>query len=307
MTFGKKLETEFYKLTSVKGKIGELKLFRYLMDAFNHVGGPQNVYEYHGSKHQVIYNSTMSTTLGHTHRCELCDLLIICYSKRFNKIRLTFLQNKVDDKAINHKRFKGNIKQWELLHRRPLISGVGRFNPPRGLLQSAILPSVGSFGIFYNDSSGYSMVYSIADLISPYTTTAKSVNRMLNIDGNYMSIRSKKGYREVEACDNLQDFGNCIRKMIIGTPLLAYRNHLNEYRMLYAMLSDLIENNLSSPVISEFKDVLERDMNKSEIEFHQSDENLFDKDEVKNTKMKRLKTNVLVISTDNLDENNYFE
>ena len=69
-------------------------------------------------------------------------------------IRISFLQAKSERKimknqCISNQPFKANLEQWDLLAHRPIINGVGSFDPPPNLLSSAILPSIGTFGFFY--------------------------------------------------------------------------------------------------------------------------------------------------------------
>jgi len=283
MSYGSTLDINFRSLTSTRGQLGEIKLFRYLSNSISSSGRKYAVYEYHGSKNQVIYPSSSPWAIAGNVRCELCDLKIISYRTFPFEVRVTYLQNKVDDDVIKLKNFKGNMKQWELLANRPNITGVGRFNPPVHLLKGASLPSVGSFGVFYRDSGSYSMVYSIAECINPFTPKAKSVVRKLCIAGRYGQVRNISGHKEVEACNNIEHFGNHLSNMEIGTVIYPGTD-LGKY--LYNLMINLQKSNKidDSPVISNLFDLLKTN------EYEGSDE------------YSNIDLNLIVICTDSLNE-----
>ncbi len=158
--FGILLEAIWLHKTSTI-KFNELPLFRALNDSMEHLSNKFKIEEYHGSRHQVYFNSNRPWVKNKLARCELADLMIITYkTKPRTDIRLTFLQAKREKKKIHclcpqHPQystslnFKANCNQWDLLSKRPLIKGVHSFNPPTNLLQDAMLSSVGSFCVFH--------------------------------------------------------------------------------------------------------------------------------------------------------------
>jgi hypothetical protein len=129
--------------------------------------------EYHGGAHQVRFSGS-APYLRSDPRCELSDLLIVVYSPRSRRVRLTYLQAKSERLTISSvcgHRFSANLEQWFLLSTRPSINGVGSFAPPADLLSGALLPSVGTFAFFFKDLAGhFEIYYASASFLAPAGT-----------------------------------------------------------------------------------------------------------------------------------------
>lgn len=221
--FAISLDQEFRKRTRKK-KAGEVFLFRQLQQSFSKLSGKFHIEEFHGTKNQVRFSGVGSWGRGNNARCELSDLLIVTFSKspKLN-IRLTFLQAKYENKKIINSlqtNFKANLEQWDLLSRRPDIVGLGNFNPPKNLLSGALLPSVGTFGFFYNTGKNYQMLYSIANNLKPLTNKySQRSGRLGLICSCCCNPISFLPYRECQIATSIFDFAFCLYKGLIGTPI----------------------------------------------------------------------------------------
>ncbi|MBI9010949.1 MAG: hypothetical protein JEZ08_01865 [Clostridiales bacterium] len=292
MSFGVRLENQFKVFTTGKGQLGEVVLFRHLTESIKIAGGPNKVFEYHGVKSKVEYRSVMHATSGHLLRCELCDLCIISYSKISKKIRITFLQNKAHQQISLGSRFTGNVRQWELLSKRPKVKSLGSVKVSPKTLKDAVLPSVGSFGIFYKSGSEYSMQYSVANLIEPFTLTASSANRTLVLKGINNKVRKISALEELEACNDLKTFGNNLKSLKIGTPMFSYLSNKPDPDDFINPLRSFISSNRDNTVVKEFGEVFESYVGRYDNEIS--------KGSIVNSK--REMTNMMLISVDDIDE-----
>jgi hypothetical protein len=120
------------------------------------------------------YNVSFSRTDGTSTRCEIADLLIISRSAHYPFLRATFWQAKKQNKSKwvsfsspdKHIDFKGQFNQWDLLSRRPAVSGIAPFLPPTDLLSCFDSASIGSFGIFYEKASKIEVMHSTAEFVA---------------------------------------------------------------------------------------------------------------------------------------------
>ena len=198
MSFGTDLSKEFYKLTN-NVMLDEVCLFTKLQDAFINLKS-SSTYQYaidiiHGNKSFVDFNfnSTWVSTMsyGQSVTRELADMMFVIYSHKRNQIRITYMQNK---KGVADNKFKADLCQLHLLSQREHITSTTLpdclFGDP-DMLSHAILPSVGSYGVFYKCNQGVEMSYYPACLISPCSLIGKSVTRMAEYDtSNYRNTKT---------------------------------------------------------------------------------------------------------------------
>lgn len=110
------------------------------------------------------------------------------------------------------------------------------------ILQDAILPSVGSYGVFYSENKVSDMAYYPASNVKPITGYAASINRKAKFDGAKFSQKKMNGlYIEDQGEGNLKDFSDALIGMEIGTPITpkhpAYGSivsFLREYSVSFA-------------------------------------------------------------------------
>jgi len=114
--------------------------------------------------------------------------------------------------------FKGNFEQWDLLSARPLVFPTGVFTPPPDLLQKAIVPSIGAFGIFHRKASGsIDMFYASADTLNPVGTPLTKDGKLSTTVGS--SHRNFCGFIDKPMCCCLQTFGESIFQLHMGAPI----------------------------------------------------------------------------------------
>ena len=224
--FGKALE-ERWLYYSAKVKFREIMLFRALVKAIISLSDRFKIEEFHGSKHQVAFSGSSSWGRKLA-RCELSDLFVVVYrTKPSFYARMTFLQAKRSLKDHyfcndypHHKSittFDANLEQWDLLYRRPNIVGINPFDPPPNLLSGALLPSVGSFSIFFKHNNSVSFFYASADKLNTVGSPSSKYSRLQTISGDY-SEEGKVFIEQKLACCPLI-FGQALYEGFIGTPI----------------------------------------------------------------------------------------
>ena len=227
--FGQQLASELRR-RSAKVAFYELPLFRALRDSIISLSGRFRIEEFHGGNHQVRFKGKGSW--GRTAaRCEISDLLVVTYFRRSDlRIRMTFLQAKRSRKKLDRLcdempsfhsqlKFSANLEQWDLLSRRPKVTGVSPFAPPPNVLSGALLPSVGSFGVFHKDGAqpGVNFFYASADVLRPLGHP-KSKHSTLNTKSTKM-IRVSNGLPEVALACCPCTFGSNLYLGYVGTPI----------------------------------------------------------------------------------------
>lgn len=261
---GTKLKTEFQKKS--KGARGEVALFRAFISAFDSLGSEALAKEYHGNRYQVTFVEGRGAGRP-VPRCELCDVMIVSYPKgKPWAARVTFNQAKVAMSAFacswsltSHGpyRFRANLEQWDLLSNRPSINpATATFSPPSGLLKDALLPSVGSFGVFYPLARGFEFAYFVADALTPLNNS-HSRSGTLQWDTPIFTRRRVGSHDEVLGTCCLQYFGDAIQGGYIGTPLIqlvsgAPGNQQNRAwikRILVSLGSEHPESSLPSELL----------------------------------------------------------
>lgn len=228
MNFGTDLSNEFEKLT--RGCIfKEVELFTKLQDAFLNLQNSKYKYAIdiiHGRKSFVNFecNATYAPpiNIGNIVTCELADMMFIVFSSKNNSIRLMYLQNK---KGTRPDRFKADLLQLNLLkEKRPIISTklpscvFGNKN----ILSEALLPSVASYGVFYNDStsSKIEMAYYPACNINLANEKGKTKTRTVFYESaKFSSVTLNNELEENQGEKTLSGFGNALVNMQIGTPI----------------------------------------------------------------------------------------
>ncbi|WP_431480823.1 hypothetical protein [Pseudomonas thivervalensis] len=246
---GLKLQKAFLKES--RGKTGEIKLFRAFIRAFNALGPDALAKEYHGNRYQVTFNESRGAGRA-TPRCELCDVMIINYpAGNPSAARITFNQAKVTDNALGCSRivtaaapysFRANLEQWDLLSNRPDISSASRaFHPPSNLLSSALLRSVGTFGVFYPVGTSFNFAYLVADGLAPLNNNARPSGTLL-WSTPLGIVRAVKGHDEITATCCLELFGDALELNLIGTPIstLVYGASGNGTAQMRVWLTEIL-------------------------------------------------------------------
>jgi hypothetical protein len=157
---------------------GEVALFRELASAIQTNTKSVFIDETHGPKK---CNVRFVNCLGAQDRCEISDLLIITFLSKDKPLRATFWQAKKEPKSewasskskVRQLDFQAQFNQWDLLARRPKISGAEKFSPPKNLLSGATSSSIGSFGTFYERNGVIEVFHSVAEFVCCKNPNAK--------------------------------------------------------------------------------------------------------------------------------------
>ncbi|MDN3638179.1 hypothetical protein QWY82_05065 [Simiduia curdlanivorans] len=218
-----------WRTESSKSNFSEVQQFRALMRSFATLRGPFKIEEFHGMKHQVVFNGTGSWGRPSA-RCEISDLLIVSYKKNPEfQARVTLLQAKKSNEkhqslcggfaqSIPYTDFKANLEQWDLLSRRPNVLPFPPFDCHPDILSGAILPSIGSLGVFHRYSGkSYGFFYMSADSAEPLSSPKRKHAKLKT--KKTTKYRSLHGYAECTYACCLPKFARALYEMEIGTPI----------------------------------------------------------------------------------------
>ncbi|WP_039035492.1 hypothetical protein [Shewanella sp. ECSMB14102] len=218
-----------WNIESSKSRFSEVQQFRALMRSFSSLKKPFKIEEFHGMKHQVVFNG--KGTWGRpSARCEISDLLIVSYkTKPRFEARATLLQAKKSNEKhtgicsswpnnVAQTSFKANLEQWDLLSRRPDVLPYPPFECQPDILSGALLPSVGSIGVFHKvKGTQYDFFYMSADMAEPLSSPTRKHAKLKTKTGNLM--RTISGYEECVFTCCLPTFAEALYSLKIGTPI----------------------------------------------------------------------------------------
>ena len=233
VAFAKQLQSAF-AYESGRSAFTEVDQFRALIRAFSGLKPHFFLEEFHGFKRQVYFDTSHSWQRPRA-RCELCDVLFVVYSTNGGfGARVTLLQAKLSREThatglaassglIERQEFKANFEQWNLLCARPALIATTVFDPPPDLLSGALLPSVGTFGVFHQSPSGpIDLFYVSADCLAPTTTPPgpdTRHGRLMTRHGG-ASQRITGSWHEVTYSPTVFHFAQALYELSIGTPLV---------------------------------------------------------------------------------------
>ncbi len=214
---------------SSRANFSEVQQFKALMRSFASLRGPFKIEEFHGMKHQVIFNGRGSWGRPSA-RCEISDLLIVSYRKNPEfQARVTLLQAKKSNEkhnslcsgfpsSIPYTDFKANLEQWDLLSRRPDVLPYPPFHCHPEILSGAILPSIGSIGVFHRYSGkSYGFFYVSADATEPLSSPRRKYAKLKT--KTMKTVRNVSGYSECTFACCLPTFAKSLYELEIGTPI----------------------------------------------------------------------------------------
>jgi len=248
----KKTVSDFRKSVSINSD-NEIKLFRALAKSI--CKNSRNSFfidETHGNKAQVSFTSNIKGV----QKCEISDLLII--SKKHNQYKATFWQAKKTVKTNwppphgdRNFDFIAQFNQWELLSQRPIISGSGNFKPNKDVLNKAVTPSIGSFGVFYEENGLTELNYSVAEMVS--SSSIRANPRMII---NEKLSQYSAWDNDVIVASNITSFLEALDNFRIGSRLFTSQS--DQWLMNYAS-SKCSANNING--------FIDGDIDRTEIDF----------------------------------------
>ena len=223
-----------------KGHLSELNLFRQMMRSFSRRYKAVVVEETH--QHYVHFIA------GHTPlgkpipaRKEISDLLIIAYSPSRKIARVTFLQAKVAREPDGLQPngdfiFTGEKYQYYLLSERPLfdVPYFGLKDVP--VLRDAVLPSIGSYGVFYElGNNRVDFVYQPADKLI-YRDFDAYGHVALEIDQELSKYNVPSLIPDLQYTLSVDEFEYAVVHMLVGSPVIFTRR-FPPYDYLYYLLT----------------------------------------------------------------------
>lgn len=248
VAFAKQLQSAFAG-ESASSAFTEVEQFRALIRAFSKLKPHFFLEEFHGFKRQVYFDTSHAWQRPRA-RCELCDVLFVVYSTNGGfGARMTLLQAKLSREThttgmagsaglIECQEFKANFEQWNLLSSRPPLIATTVFDPPPDLLSGALLPSVGTFGVFHQSPCGpVDLFYVSADCLSPASTPFGPDTRLGRLKTKHggTALRTTGSWDEVTYCPTVFEFARALYELSIGTPVVfaASGNKRTEYQPHY--------------------------------------------------------------------------
>ena len=216
------------------GNLSEVNLFRQMMFAFKFFyGATVIVNETHQNYVGFDTTNPKTNSLEHNKTKEISDLHIITYSPSRKIARETYLQAKVargkDGLQPNGTfTFHGDWFQYDLLSRRPRLLQPNKkkaywrllCNPD--FLHSAILPSIGSYGVFYQDQNKQiDFAYQPANVLNlqtPYTTIGQFC-----INTHLQKYNSPNIIPDLQYSYDVDEFEYAVTHNLLGSPLQLCR------------------------------------------------------------------------------------
>lgn len=205
----------------------EVSLFRLLGTILEDMGPCVYVEELHGHRGQVKFQSKIWP--GKIIQREICDLVILVIDPDSGGARVTFHQNKFQRGSGSARylpdfRFKADIYQYDLLAYRPKVDSVGSISLPPEVLSSTDFDSVGSYGVFFENTSHLlDYAYSTAKWLIP---ESYKIDTKLLLSNSLVG-RSYAG-QELLATLGLESFLEGLFAMQIGAPL-EKGTHLSDH------------------------------------------------------------------------------
>lgn len=213
-----------------KGNLSEVNLFREMMSVFRRYYNATVIFN---ETHQKLvdfdtHDPHTGTIIRHKTK-EISDLHIITYSPSRCIVRETFLQAKVarGNNGLQGNgifKFQGDWFQYDLLARRPLI-----FPPHKGsifigsyyhkLLRNAVLPSIGSYGVFYKNSNNLvDFAYQPANLLQLVRMPSKYMGEFNMVSAN-TPFGMPLGIPDLYYTTSVDFFETAIIHNLVGSPL----------------------------------------------------------------------------------------
>lgn len=222
LKFGASLSAEYANRVAGVAP-GEIAFFNSLRDSFLALSARFRIDVIHGSKHQVLFSGSPPPWGRGQARCELADLMVVSFRPVDKSIRLSFIQVKLE-RGVHSvlpkpvaREFSANLEQWDLLARRPVIQGAGRFSLEPDVLARARLPSVGSFVFLFPPGGVTDLYYASADRL---TVSGSPTQRYAKIRAPWdIGFRIYRGLPEAISMIGCNCFGASMYLHLIGTPV----------------------------------------------------------------------------------------
>jgi len=205
----------------------EVDLFRKMADVLSLTYNVTFVEETHQQ-----YVTYMSPQMLVPSTREISDLWIITYSPQQQRSRMTFLQAKYlrGNMGPAQPSFHAEYFQYELMSQRPTLIGSTskRFAFPNDILSFSCLHSLGSYGVFYVDSSGdIDLSYCCAHYLSTSNLPPRNyASYSITLDmpassANSIGYCTHGSWIELICCFDIDKFTNSLLLLEIGAELIG--------------------------------------------------------------------------------------
>lgn len=217
-----------------KLKFGEIFLFQEMTKSLNKFVPAIFVKETHGRRGWVRFPSKITQDIRQK---EISDLLIICYNRPTNEVKVSFLQAKYHrTKTVPFLDFHGDYLQLELLKSRPNIDPNNFYKFPPNVLNFSKYRSLTNYGVFFHDNSGkIDMLYCVADLLRQ--SKANGLLGPIQFPGNSNCPKANcftSNASEMVSTCNIDLFEKGLIQFQIGAPI-------KQYPMIYAYFIGLLK------------------------------------------------------------------
>ena len=213
-----------------KGTLSEVNLFHSMMETFRFCyGATVIVSETHQNYVGFDAVHPMTGVLEADVTREISDIHIITYSPSRVTARETFLQAKVANNKNGLQTdgtfcFDGDWRQYDLLFRHPELKFPSKkkpyylcYHPYTHYLQQAVLPSIGSYGVFYRNHKGeVDFAYQPANrlLLSGITTNGASLEMDFSVD-KY----NRPSIPDLQYTLSADEFEDAVIRQLVGSPI----------------------------------------------------------------------------------------
>lgn len=232
----------------------EVDLFRKMADVLSLTYNVTFVEETHQQ-----YVTYMSPQMLVPSTREISDLWIITYSPQQQRSRMTFLQAKYrrGNMGPAQPSFHAEYFQYELMSKRPTLTGSTskRFAFPNDILSFSCLHSLGSYGVFYVDSSGdIDLSYCCAHYLStsnlpPRNYASYAITLDMPVPSANVIGRCVHGTcPELICCFDINKFTNSLLKLEIGAELIGTG--------ITSFVADVLKSKSGNTVVAEYLEFL---------------------------------------------------
>lgn len=226
------------------GGLSELALFRQMQRTFERFYNAVVVEETH--QHYVKFIEGFSYAGSPIWRKkEISDLLIIAYSPNRKVARATFLQAKVARACKNEGLIKGQFlfsgdsHQYHLLSERPLVD-IPRFqlfDVP--ILRDAILPSIGSYGVFYEEKHFVRFAYQPANKLICRNIDRSGIASLM-FNKNVPKYNTPYKIPDLQYTLSTKEFEYAVTHLLVGSPITYMKDYHIVYDRVFAIFRDSI-------------------------------------------------------------------
>lgn len=225
--------------TAKSKTLSEVNLFRHMAKMFQQRYGAIVVEETH---QHYVYFAEGNTLSGNViwRKKEISDILIIAYSPVKVMARATFLQAKVargrDGLHSGRFFFHGDSHQYNLLSERPLFDVPSMRLKDVDVLHNAVLPSIGTYGVFYENNGRVNFAYQPANLLGCLRSNSSGI-ALFEMDFNGPQYSVPKLIPDLQYTLSMNEFEYAVTHLLVGSPIVLDPYYWGPYDDLYRIFT----------------------------------------------------------------------